>query len=224
MAQNNATAMSEAMLRGPGLQPPPGVVPNFINPPSRAHWVYVTMPICLALTTPFVWIRLCTVFFILKSHGWADCMYNSNDGNNVRLTHIRYFRRCVGTPRRIYCVCFRCCSIRRRSPPMGYTIGTCHGICKSKHHQAIFTTKTDHVTSWQTSRKCFTAHPSSWPNSPSCSCTADSSTQPVRAKPTISSTSSSGPTSPFTSPISPSLSCNACRAPESGILPSKAAA
>ena len=83
MAQNpNATAQAmaaaaEALLQGPGLQPPPGVFPNLIDPPSQAHWVYVTLPICLAVSTPFVWIRLCTAFFILKSHGWADCMYTS---------------------------------------------------------------------------------------------------------------------------------------------------
>ena len=80
MTQNpNATAQAmaaavEALLQGPGLEPPPGVMPNFINPPSVARWVYITLPICLAVSTPFVWIRLCTVFFILKSHGWADCM------------------------------------------------------------------------------------------------------------------------------------------------------
>ena len=81
MAQSpNATAEAmaaamEAMLRGPGLEPPPGVIPNFIDPPSQAYWVYVTLPICLAVSTPFVWIRLYSAFFILKSHGWADCVY-----------------------------------------------------------------------------------------------------------------------------------------------------
>ena len=82
MAQSpNATAQAmaaaaEAMLLGPGLKPPPGVIPNFIDPPSEAHWVYVVLPICLAVSTPFVLIRLYTAFFILKSHGWADCAYN----------------------------------------------------------------------------------------------------------------------------------------------------
>ena len=75
MAQNNVTAL----LHGPGLQPPPGGVPNFVDPPSQAHWVYVTLPICLAVSTPFVWIRLYSVFIILKSHGWADCKYNTNN-------------------------------------------------------------------------------------------------------------------------------------------------
>ena len=84
MAQNpNATAQAmaaaaEAMLNGPGLQPPPGVIPNFVDPPSQAHWVYVVLPICLAVSTPFVWIRLYSVFFVLKSHGWADCSYNQS--------------------------------------------------------------------------------------------------------------------------------------------------
>ncbi|KAF6217694.1 hypothetical protein HO133_006521 [Letharia lupina] len=65
-------AAAEALLQGPGLQPPPGVIPNLTDPPSQVRWVYITLPICLAVSTPFVWIRLCTVFFILKSHGWAD--------------------------------------------------------------------------------------------------------------------------------------------------------
>ncbi|CAD6594032.1 MAG: hypothetical protein ASARMPREDX12_007986 [Alectoria sarmentosa] len=65
-------AAAEALLSGPGLQPPPGVIPNFIDPPSQAYWVYITLPVCLAVSTPFVWIRLCTAVFILKSHGWAD--------------------------------------------------------------------------------------------------------------------------------------------------------
>ena len=86
MANATAEAMAaaaEAMLRGPGLQPPPGVIPNFIDPPSQAHWVYVTLPICLAVSTPFLWIRLYTVFVILKSHGWADCMYQSQIARQI---------------------------------------------------------------------------------------------------------------------------------------------
>ncbi len=67
----SARAAAEAMI--PGLQPPPGQMPNFIDPPSKAYWVYVTLPICLAVSTPFVWIRLYTTFFILKNKGWAEC-------------------------------------------------------------------------------------------------------------------------------------------------------
>ena len=139
MAQShNATAeamaaAAKALLLGPGLQPPPGVTPNFIDPPSQTHWVYITLPICLAVSTPFVWIRLYTVFFILKSHGWADCVYKYRTIRRTweSLRHSRYLRRRVGFPRRICHLRLRCRSVRRWSPSMGRTTRTCHRICKS---------------------------------------------------------------------------------------------
>lgn len=136
MAQSpNATAQAmaaaaEALLQGPGLQPPPGVIPNLIDPPSQAQWVYITLPICLAVSTPFVWIRLYTAFSILKSHGWADCMYNTEmTCREFRILKlIRRFCHCVGFPRRLLHLCLLYRSIRRRSPSMGCTIGSCHRI------------------------------------------------------------------------------------------------
>ena len=79
-----ARAAAEAMI--PGLQPPPGAMPNFIDPPSRAYWVYVTLPICLAVSTPFVWIRLYTSSFILKNRGWADCNITFKYPHELALT------------------------------------------------------------------------------------------------------------------------------------------
>ena len=56
-----------------GLPPPPGVIPNFINPESQRSQLVAIIGICLFLTSFFVCIRLYTVFRVLKSHGWADC-------------------------------------------------------------------------------------------------------------------------------------------------------
>ena len=57
----------------PGLTPPPGVTPNFVNPPSIHLEASITLGICLAVTTPLVWLRLYTRYYIMKSHGLDDC-------------------------------------------------------------------------------------------------------------------------------------------------------
>lgn len=61
-----------------GLPPPPGVTPNFVDPPSRQGQIIAAVGICLAFTTLLVCVRLYTVFCIIKSHGWADCEYNAS--------------------------------------------------------------------------------------------------------------------------------------------------
>lgn len=58
-----------------GLPPPPGVIPNFVNPYSRGWLIILTIVICLTLTTLLIGIRICTKFLITKSHGWEDCKY-----------------------------------------------------------------------------------------------------------------------------------------------------
>ena len=73
LSQLNGSARAAAEAQIPGLQPPPGQIPNFVNPPSEAYWVYVTLPICLAVSTPLVAIRLYTTSFILKNRGWSEC-------------------------------------------------------------------------------------------------------------------------------------------------------
>ena len=63
--------MDEALI--PGLAPPPGVTPNFIDPPSIHLEASIALVICLAVTTPLVWLRLYTRLYIMKSHGLDDC-------------------------------------------------------------------------------------------------------------------------------------------------------
>ena len=58
----------------PGLKPPPGVIPNFVNPESlRTYWILM-MCMCWTFTTLFVALRLYTKLVLTKSHGWEDCM------------------------------------------------------------------------------------------------------------------------------------------------------
>lgn len=56
-----------------GLPPPPGVVPDFSNP--TLGYVVASVAVCLSITTLVVWIRMYTVFRVIKLHGWADCKY-----------------------------------------------------------------------------------------------------------------------------------------------------
>lgn len=62
---------SEPAIVG-GLPPPPGTTPNFVNPESRHRQTVAALGVCLTFTTFFVWTRLYSVFFIIRSHGWAD--------------------------------------------------------------------------------------------------------------------------------------------------------
>ena len=57
----------------PVENPPTGVIPNFIDPPSRGYEVIIAVAICLTFMIPSVVIRLYTRIFISRSLGWDDC-------------------------------------------------------------------------------------------------------------------------------------------------------
>ena len=58
----------------PGLTPPEGIAPNFINPYSRQYLIVATTAITLTVVTLFVAIRTYTKLFIHKTGlGWDDC-------------------------------------------------------------------------------------------------------------------------------------------------------
>lgn len=52
--------------------PPPGLVSNFVDPPSKAPIIYAVMSICLGLVTLLVAIRIYTRVRITKSLWWDD--------------------------------------------------------------------------------------------------------------------------------------------------------
>ncbi|KAL9577510.1 MAG: hypothetical protein Q9212_006315, partial [Teloschistes hypoglaucus] len=61
-----------ALAMYPLASPPPGVIPNFVNPESHAYQLVITVAVCLALVVIAVSMRLYTKHFITKSMGWDD--------------------------------------------------------------------------------------------------------------------------------------------------------
>ena len=57
----------------PFLKPPPGVVPNFVDPVSQARDVIVINVIWITLMLCFVAMRLYTKGRLLGNLGWDDC-------------------------------------------------------------------------------------------------------------------------------------------------------
>lgn len=57
----------------PFLTPPPGVVPNFVDPVSQARSVIVINVIWITLMLCFVVMRIYTKGHLLRNLGWDDC-------------------------------------------------------------------------------------------------------------------------------------------------------
>ena len=55
--------------------PPPGVVPNFKNPPSLAQPIIAVHAVFLSLAVLFVALRLYTKIFLTRLLRWDDCEY-----------------------------------------------------------------------------------------------------------------------------------------------------
>ena len=68
-----STTVQPTMVVG-ALPPPPGIIPNFVDPYSTADSAKAVSVLYMVLTTLTTAIRLYTKFYILKAHGWADCM------------------------------------------------------------------------------------------------------------------------------------------------------
>ncbi|KAK0508429.1 hypothetical protein JMJ35_009513 [Cladonia borealis] len=58
--------------RVPGLQPPPGVRPNFVNPENYQNKVIAECTVFLTIATVFTAAKLYTRAFIIKSIAWED--------------------------------------------------------------------------------------------------------------------------------------------------------
>ena len=56
-----------------GLQPPPGITPNFVNPRSIEGTIAALVVVCVVTTTISTLLRMYTRVFIAKNHGMDDC-------------------------------------------------------------------------------------------------------------------------------------------------------
>jgi hypothetical protein len=55
------------------IPPPPGITPNFVDPPSRAHIVIVVNAVCSILSVSFVGLRSYTAVSITRQVRIDDC-------------------------------------------------------------------------------------------------------------------------------------------------------
>lgn len=63
----------QALLNGPALKPPPGVVPNFIDPPNLYDTAIAVQIVTLVLSTVAVAMRIYTKVRIIHQMAAADC-------------------------------------------------------------------------------------------------------------------------------------------------------
>lgn len=59
----------------PAGPPPPGVVPNFDHPQSRAIDVYVGMGVCIGITSILIILRVYVKLAVTHMWGWDDCEF-----------------------------------------------------------------------------------------------------------------------------------------------------
>lgn len=69
----------------PGMNPPPGVVSNLINPPTMQNLNLICQVACLSVSTACVLIRMYTKIFVDGSHGWEDCKLDTLSGKCSRI-------------------------------------------------------------------------------------------------------------------------------------------
>ena len=68
-------AAEQAKLNGPAMAPPPGVVPNFVDPPNLRHIVILVLTLCMTFSAIAVLLRMYTKVFILRKVVFEDCRF-----------------------------------------------------------------------------------------------------------------------------------------------------
>lgn len=74
MEHLNST-QSEALLNGPALAPPPGVLPQLDNPPNHKAAATTIHIVFVTTATLGIIMRLYTKAFVLRKVHLADCKY-----------------------------------------------------------------------------------------------------------------------------------------------------
>ena len=68
-------AQLEALLNGPALAPPAGVIPQLEHPPSLQKAANAVPILCLVLTTLAILMRMYTKIRVIHEVLLADCLY-----------------------------------------------------------------------------------------------------------------------------------------------------
>ncbi|KAI0974904.1 hypothetical protein F4678DRAFT_421202 [Xylaria arbuscula] len=67
-------AQQQAILDGPALPPPPGVVPNFTNPSNLETLTYAVLGLCVFLATLFILLRAYGRWYLVRTISVGDCL------------------------------------------------------------------------------------------------------------------------------------------------------
>jgi len=73
MAPALPPALVELLSHTPAMSPPPGVTPNFIDPPSRAGDLLVLNCVFLPIMLVAVTMRMTVKGIFVRNLGWDDC-------------------------------------------------------------------------------------------------------------------------------------------------------
>ena len=66
------------LLDGPAAAPPPGHVPNFIDPPTLFDWYIVTITLCVSISTLAIVMRVYTKAVLMRKVASEDCEYDNS--------------------------------------------------------------------------------------------------------------------------------------------------
>ena len=66
-------------LNGPGLKPPPGIVPDFDDPPNRNALCYSILLLSICVSTIIVLLRTWAKIFCVRKFRLEDCKYSGLD-------------------------------------------------------------------------------------------------------------------------------------------------
>ena len=63
------------LMEGPAAKPPPGVIPNFDDPPNSNHKITILCILAAVIGTPFVIMRLYTRLVLTRKIMFEDCTF-----------------------------------------------------------------------------------------------------------------------------------------------------
>ena len=71
--QEQQLQLLQKLLDGPAMAPPPGIKPNFVNPPNLDKEFYIDLILCLTISVLAVCMRVWTKARVMRKFQIEDC-------------------------------------------------------------------------------------------------------------------------------------------------------
>lgn len=71
--QEQQLQLLQKLLNGPAMAPPPGITPNFVNPPNLEKEFYIDLILCLTISVLAVCMRMWTKARVMRKVQIEDC-------------------------------------------------------------------------------------------------------------------------------------------------------